>query len=88
MRASASQPYGPITSIIKTRPWDAAVVWMQSMALAATLMALWKPKGYIGSPEVIIDRLRKGYHIQAFLPQEIGCFLASVSAQHHQTFQF
>ena len=45
-------------------------------------------EGHIGSPEVIIDCLRKGYHVQPLLPQEIGRFLASVSAQHHQTFQF
>ena len=30
----------PITSTIKTLPWEAAVVWIQSMALVATSTAL------------------------------------------------
>ena len=47
-----------------------------------------KAEGHISSPEIIIDRLRKGYHVKALLPQKIGRFLASVSTQHHQTFQF
>ena len=42
---SVSQPtLCPITSTINTRLWDAAVVWMQSIASVAILIALWKPK--------------------------------------------
>ncbi len=33
----------PITSTINTLPCDAAVVWIQSIALVAIFTALWKP---------------------------------------------
>ena len=33
-----------MTSTMNTRPWEAAVVWMQSMAAVAMSTALWKPK--------------------------------------------
>ena len=42
---SGSQPtLWPMISTMNTRPWDAAVVWMQSMASVAMSTALWKPK--------------------------------------------
>ena len=42
---SVSQPtLWPITSTMNTRLWEAAVVWMQSMASVAISTALWKPK--------------------------------------------
>ena len=33
-----------MTSTMNTRPWEVAVVWMQSMTLVAISTALWKPK--------------------------------------------
>ncbi len=39
-RIKQSQIHYQVTSTIKTLPWEAAVVWIQSMALVATSTAL------------------------------------------------
>ena len=44
-------------------------------------------EGHIGSPEVIIDCLRKGYHVQPLLPEQVGRFVSAVAAQNHQAVQ-
>ena len=47
-----------------------------------------KSEGHIRSPEIIINGFGQGNHVKALLAEEIGCFLASVSAENDQTAEF
>ncbi len=51
------------------------------MALVATSTALWKAKGHIRSPQIVVNCFGQGDHIESFGPQEIGGFVGSVAAQ-------
>ena len=42
-------------------------------------------KRHIRSPDIVVNGLWQTHHIQAFLPEKIGCFLRSVATQDHQT---
>ena len=44
-------------------------------------------EGHLRSPEVIVNGLGKGDHIQAFLAEQVGCLGGAVSAAHDQAVQ-
>ncbi len=44
-------------------------------------------KGHLRPPQVIVNGFWKGNNVQPLFPQEVCCFLASVSSQNNQTFQ-
>ena len=44
-----------------------------------------EPKGHIGSPKVIVNRLWKSNDIQSFLTKQIGCLMRAVTAKDHET---
>ena len=44
-------------------------------------------KRHIGSPEVIINRLRQCNYIQSLFSQKIGCLMSSVSAKYNKAVQ-
>ena len=44
-------------------------------------------EGHICAPEVVVYRLGEGDDVQAFLFEQVGCFMGPVSAQDNQAVQ-
>ena len=44
-------------------------------------------EGHVGAPDVVIDGLGQGDHVEALLPQQVGGLVGTVAAQYHQTVQ-
>ena len=42
---------------------------------------------HVRSPEIVINRLRKCYHIKSFFSQHIGWFVCSIPSQNYQAVQ-
>ena len=83
-----SQPtLWPMTSTMNTRPWEVAVVWMQSMTLVAISTALWKPKVMSVPHRSLSMVLGRVTTLQPFVAQEVGGFVGAVAAQDHQAVQ-
>ena len=82
---SVSQPtLCPMTSTMNTRPCEAAVVWMRSMASVATSTALRKPKVMSVPQRSLSIVLGRVTTLQPLLAQQVGRLVGAVAAHDDQ----